>query len=93
MPIESVALDAAAVTTTTAVIPMKMPSTVSAARILLRAIAPNARRNARGPWRSPRPPAEEHHHPPAHGNPGGEGEEDGGRAERRPRERLPGAVT
>ncbi len=44
--IESVALVAAAVTITTAVIPMKMPSTVRAARILLRAIAPNASRRA-----------------------------------------------
>ena len=36
----------AAVTMTTAVMPMRMPSTVSAARILLRAMAPSARRNA-----------------------------------------------
>ena len=43
---ESVALVDAAVTMTTAVMPMKMPSTVSPARILLRAMAPRASRSA-----------------------------------------------
>ncbi len=45
-PIWSDVLVPSAVTMTTAVMPMKIPSTVSAARVRLRAIAPSASRRA-----------------------------------------------